>query len=93
VARELTKLFEETSRGTLETLAAHYSQKGAPRGEIVVVVAPPQAKAEASDDALDAFLASVLERGVKEAATLAADALGVSRKRAYARALSLKERA
>ncbi len=93
VARELTKLFEETSRGTLETLAAHYSQKGAPRGEIVVVIAPPQAEAEASDEALDAFLASVLERGVKEAAALAADALGVSRKRAYARALSLKERA
>ena len=38
VARELTKLFEETQRGTLDELAQHYS-KGTVKGEIVVVVA------------------------------------------------------
>src|SRR5262245_46395291 len=30
VARELTKLFEETRRGTLDALAAHYAAAGAP---------------------------------------------------------------
>ncbi len=91
VARELTKLFEETRRDTLAALAAHYAQAGGPKGEIVVLVGPP-AEAEISDEALDAFLREALTRGgVKDAAAEAAAQLRVSRKRAYARALELKE--
>jgi len=90
VARELTKLFEETRRDTLQALAAQYAQAGAPKGEIVVIVAPPP-HAEVSNDVLDAFLSDALTRGgVKDAAQAAADELGVARKRAYARALELK---
>jgi len=37
VARELTKMFEETNRNTLTALAAHY-EKHAPKGEIVIVI-------------------------------------------------------
>jgi len=37
VSRELTKVHEETVRGTLEELAQHYSQ-GTVKGEIVIVV-------------------------------------------------------
>ena len=37
VSRELTKIHEETIRGTLEELAQHYSQ-GTVKGEIVIVV-------------------------------------------------------
>ncbi len=92
VARELTKLFEETRRETLDALAAHYAAAGAPKGEIVVIVAPPLPKAEIGDEALDAFLLRVLDRGVKEAASEAARELGVPRKRAYARALELKDK-
>ncbi|MGD9981674.1 MAG: 16S rRNA (cytidine(1402)-2'-O)-methyltransferase [Hyphomonadaceae bacterium] len=91
VARELTKMFEETRRGPLPELAAHYGEAGAPKGEIVVVVGPPLPRGEVSDDELDAFLGSVLARGVKEAASEAARELGVPRRRAYARALALKD--
>lgn len=38
VSRELTKIHEETARGTLQTLFAHFSQKNV-KGEIVIVVA------------------------------------------------------
>jgi 16S rRNA (cytidine1402-2'-O)-methyltransferase len=38
VCRELTKMFEETRKGTLAELAAHY-EVHAPKGEIVVVIA------------------------------------------------------
>jgi 16S rRNA (cytidine1402-2'-O)-methyltransferase len=93
VARELTKMFEETRRDTLDVLAAHYTQAGGPRGEIVVVVGPPLAKGEVSEEALDAFLLKALPRGVKDAASEAARDLGVPRKRAYQRALELKDRA
>ncbi|MEQ1618382.1 MAG: 16S rRNA (cytidine(1402)-2'-O)-methyltransferase [Terricaulis sp.] len=92
VARELTKLFEETRRDTLAALAAHYSEAGPPKGEIVVVIGPPL-RTEVSDDALDAFLAGHLAGGVRVAASEAARALGVSRKRAYARALALRDKA
>lgn len=92
VARELTKLFEEARRDTLGTLAAHYRAAGPPKGEIVVVIGPPPSAPEASDEALDSFLLAALQRtGVKEAATEAAAQLGVSRKRAYTRALAVKE--
>jgi len=93
VARELTKMFEEARRETLAALAAHYGAAGAPKGEIVVVVAPPLPNGDVSDEELDAFLSSKLGEGVKEAAARAHAALGVPRKRAYARALALKDRA
>ncbi len=93
VARELTKMFEETRRETLRSLAAHYESAGAPKGEIVVIIGPPLPKGEVSDEDLDALLSRALPRGVKEAASEAARALGVPRKRAYARALELKDRA
>ncbi|MGE0742987.1 MAG: 16S rRNA (cytidine(1402)-2'-O)-methyltransferase [Hyphomonadaceae bacterium] len=92
VARELTKLFEETRRAPLDELAAHYASAGAPKGEIVVLVAPPLPKGEVSEETLDAFLLRALPRGVKDAASEAARELGVPRKRAYARALELKDR-
>ena len=94
VARELTKLFEEVRRAPLDELAAHYAEAGAPKGEIVIVVAPPLAAPETSDQELDAFLADAIARmGVKQAAVEAASRLAVPRKRAYARALELKNRA
>ena len=41
VCRELTKVFEETRKGTLQQLAAHY-EAHKPKGEIVLVVAGKQ---------------------------------------------------
>lgn len=37
VSRELTKMFEETVRGTLTELVKHFTEKG-PKGEFVIVV-------------------------------------------------------
>lgn len=90
VARELTKLHEECVSGTLANLAAHYAT--APRGEIVIVVAPPgePVLAEASDEAIDAALTAALaDAPVSRAARDVARALGIARETAYARALIL----
>jgi 16S rRNA (cytidine1402-2'-O)-methyltransferase len=38
VSRELTKVFEENARGTLEELISHFSNKKI-KGEIVIIVA------------------------------------------------------
>ena len=37
VSRELSKMFEETIRGTAQEVLSHF-EKNAPRGEIVVIV-------------------------------------------------------
>lgn len=45
VAREISKMFEEFKRGTLEELATHYSKQGV-KGEIVIIVAGKDYHAE-----------------------------------------------
>ncbi|MHA6287851.1 16S rRNA (cytidine(1402)-2'-O)-methyltransferase [Maricaulis sp. CAU 1757] len=91
VCRELTKMYEEARRGTLADLAEHYAGAGAPRGEIVIVVGPPE---DDSWDAgrIDAALEKALQdMRVKDAAREVALASGWSRRDVYARALSLKD--
>lgn len=91
VCRELTKRFEEARRGSLADLAAQYAAEEA-RGEVVVVVGPPDAGAlaEQAEAGLDAALATALAGGsVKDAAAAVSAALGLPRKMVYARALEL----
>jgi 16S rRNA (cytidine1402-2'-O)-methyltransferase len=91
VARELTKKFEEVRRGTLGELAAHYGEAGPPKGEVVVVVAPPGAKRpDVSKTELDALLrARDSGESVRDAARRIAAETGLSRRAVYARALEL----
>jgi 16S rRNA (cytidine1402-2'-O)-methyltransferase len=96
VARELTKRFEEVRRGTLDRLAAEYAAEPAPKGEIVIVVGPPEADAP-DDDAearLDAALETALtEHSLREAVALVAAQTGLPRRVVYARALTLRKSA
>lgn len=63
VARELTKLHEELRRGRLRELAALHAAEPPPRGEIVVLIGPPEAKApELGQDAVDAALREAAAR-------------------------------
>ncbi len=94
IARELTKLHEEVRRETLSTLAAHYAEAGAPRGEIVVVAGPPVPAAAPSAEGVDAQLRAALRHsGVREAAETVAAATGLPRRQLYTRALALKDHA
>jgi 16S rRNA (cytidine1402-2'-O)-methyltransferase len=95
VARELTKKFEEVRTGTLSVLAAHYTEAGEPRGEIVVIVAHGGGAAALWDESrIDARLAEVL-RGrnlrVREAAALVAAESGWRKNDVYTRALAVKD--
>lgn len=90
VAREMTKLHEEVRRETLGELAKHYAEAGAPRGEMTVLVeaAPP---GEPDLDRAYRLLESALEfMPVRAASDLVADALKISRRTLYARALVLR---
>lgn len=90
VAREISKKFEETVTGTLSELAERYAE-APPKGEIVIVVAPP-GEAEAAGEAdVDAALREAMGRlSASRAAAEVAERLGVPRRQAYERALKLK---
>lgn len=90
VAREITKRFEECVTGTLTTLAARYAD-APPKGEIVIIVAPPSAPAAASADEADTALAEALTRlSPGQAAGEVAKRLNLDRRTLYARALAMK---
>lgn len=92
VARELTKRFEEVRRGSLKDLAAHYEEAGAPKGEIVVVVGPPAARAPLCAHEVDAMLENALKRtSLKDAVAEVTTMTGLPRRDVYARALALSE--
>ena len=88
VARELTKAYEECVTGSLSTLTTRYSD-ATPKGEIVIVVAPPSPSTAIIDS--DAALIEALSRlSVGQAASEVAKMTGEDRRTLYARALSLK---
>jgi 16S rRNA (cytidine1402-2'-O)-methyltransferase len=91
VTRELTKLHEEVRRGTLGELAAHYEKAGAPKGEVTLVIGPPEEIAPDSA-AMDAALKAALPfMPVKAAAEMISVLTGAARKTVYERALELKD--
>ena len=92
MARELTKLHEECVTGTLTDLAKRYFES-VPKGEMVIVVGPPEAQETVGDGELDSLLeAAMADLSPSRAAAEVAERLGIPRKRAYARALELSRR-
>ncbi|CAI7854278.1 unnamed protein product [Closterium sp. NIES-54] len=98
VARELTKLHEELWRGTLSEALAEFTARG-PKGEFTLVIdGLPRKDLEASqqtgEEEVTAYLEKLIHDGTppSQAARMAADALRVKRKQAYALALAISNR-
>lgn len=90
VSRELTKKFEQTVRGKISDILDLYAQDGVPKGEFVVVVAPPLEE-KAGERDVEAALKQALETmSVKDAAAFVAQALNANKKEVYTLALKLK---
>jgi 16S rRNA (cytidine1402-2'-O)-methyltransferase len=91
LCRELTKLHEEIKRGDLARLAQAYDGEE-PRGEIVVVIAPPQAAAPMSAAEAEGLLRDALARlSLKDAVSQIAQVTGRPRREVYQRALALSK--
>lgn len=89
VMRELTKIYEESKRGTLTELITHYRNNGTPKGEIVVVLG--QAIEEVlSTDSIEQQLTKALKTmSVRDAAEVVSIATGKPKKTIYTLALKL----
>ncbi len=90
VARELTKLYEDVRRGSLDHLAQDYAAEPAPKGELVIVIGPPAKGQNGETINVDDALIQALETlSVRDAAAEVADLTGRPRRDIYARALAL----
>ena len=91
LCRELTKLHEEIKRGELARLAQAYASDE-PRGEIVVVIAPPQAAVQTSAAEAEVLLRDALQRlSLKDAVGEVAHVTGRPRREVYRCALALNK--
>jgi 16S rRNA (cytidine1402-2'-O)-methyltransferase len=92
VNREITKVFEETLRGTLSEVLARIAGKEV-RGEITVVVAGNAEQDPADTRTIQEALREYSEAGVsrKEAVERVAEELGAPKREVYRESLKMKE--
>jgi 16S rRNA (cytidine1402-2'-O)-methyltransferase len=90
LARELTKLHEDTWRGTLAEAVTHLDADR-PRGEYVVVLEGARAPQPASDEDITSMLRDALLRGAtrKDAVDTVVATTGAAKRRVYQLALQL----
>jgi 16S rRNA (cytidine1402-2'-O)-methyltransferase len=89
LCRELTKLHEDIRRGDLAALTTAFADNE-PRGEIVLVIAPPPERQQASAAEAETLLRDALSRlSLKDAVAEVADAIGLPRREVYQQALAL----
>jgi len=88
VCRELTKKYEEVTRGTLGDLATTFAEREV-KGEIVVVVDRAQPAATGENTVKDALEQAMQTLSLKDAVAMVADALRLPKREVYQLALGL----
>lgn len=88
VCRELTKRFEEVTRGTLEEVRAVYDGRDV-KGEIVVLIDRAPDRAVTPEDLDSALREALRAHRLKDAAALVSEAFGLPKREVYQRALQL----
>jgi 16S rRNA (cytidine1402-2'-O)-methyltransferase len=93
IARELTKLFEDTWRGTPAEIIDRINKNGAPKGEVVIVIdgAKPSENHDKID--IDQMILDLLNTySVKDTVAMIVDQTNLSKKEIYARTLTLSQK-
>lgn len=90
LCRELTKRFEEIDRTTADALATRCRLK-APKGEVVLVVAPMMGKTAEDSDIDSALRNALLTMRVKDASEIVAGAFNLPKRQVYQRALQVAQ--
>ncbi len=90
VVREITKLYEETRRGSAAELLSYYEENGSPRGEIVIVVGPPEKTQWEEQDVIAELKKAIQDMPTKKAAAAVAQKTGWTKSVLYDMAVKLK---
>ncbi|MGH1402935.1 MAG: 16S rRNA (cytidine(1402)-2'-O)-methyltransferase [Alphaproteobacteria bacterium] len=89
VVREITKMYEEVRRGKARDLITYYTDHGLPKGEIVLVIAPPEKGEVSHDDLVEMIRDALKTMRTKEASSLVAEKTGMKKNDVYALALEI----
>lgn len=92
VIREISKLYEESIRGTLPDLARRLAEKPV-KGEVVLIIAGNDGQNTGEEQDIKALLRDMMNRGmsVKDAVAAVTDMTGGHKKEIYKQALELRE--
>lgn len=90
VARELTKMYEETVCGTFTEVITHFEQNE-PKGEFVLMIAPSQKKQTSAIDIKEILHQRLQETSLKTAVKKISAEYKLSKNDVYALALELKD--
>ena len=90
VCRELTKMYEETVSGSAEELIKYFTQNP-PRGEFVIMVAPPVKQDPDIENIRDILRRRLKETSLKTAVKEVCAAYNLNKNDVYALALELKD--
>jgi 16S rRNA (cytidine1402-2'-O)-methyltransferase len=92
LSREMTKLYEETIRGSVSEVLGEIEKRGEVKGEVTIIVegASPES-VEADTEAVDTMLNSCKSKGLslKDAVKKVSDETGYSKSKTYKRALAI----
>ena len=92
VTRELTKLHEEVLRGNAGEIAAQLEERAAVKGEITLLVGPPEGEEEVSETELETAITQTLaEMPASKAASELAKRFNLNRSDIYQRILARRE--
>ena len=93
LCRELTKLHEEVIRLPLDELARHMAARARIKGEITLVIAPPQkgAKETSAEEVLQALREALKDKPAGKAAAQVARRFGLPRRDVHDMAMKLKQ--
>ena len=90
LVREITKLHEEVISLPLSEMISHFKEAPRPKGEFVLVIAPPKVQVEYSDDDIAELLRErMTDLSVKDAVAEVASLTARPRKAVYQMALAL----
>lgn len=89
VARELTKMYEETVNGSFDEVIHHFEQNE-PKGEFVLMIAPPLEKQNSLTDIKDILRNKMQETSLKTAVKEISEQYKFNKNEVYALALELK---
>lgn len=93
VVRELTKKFEEKFYGDIETIIENIEKKDNLKGEVVIVISPPELNIDVPDEDLERRIAELLETNKSKKVVLQmVDETGLSKNFIYNKVIDIKNK-
>ena len=89
VVREITKMYEETQTGSFAEVMAHFEQNE-PKGEFVLIIAPPQNKPTELPDIRPLLVARLEQTSLKTAVKEICEQYNLNKNDVYSLALEIK---